>query len=94
MFRDSMPPDHGMLFVFQTEERQGFYMRNTRIPLDILFLDSSGTVVSIHQMYPFDESSTLSAAPARYAIELNQGAAAAAGVKAGDRLSIPPEALK
>lgn len=92
MKRDSMPDDHGMIFVFPNERERGFWMKNTRIPLDILFLDSSGKIVSIHQMIPYDERLTPSDFPARYAIELNKGAAESAGVKVGDRITIPPEA--
>jgi len=89
MRRDSMPSNHGMIFVFQQERPLTFWMKNTRIPLDILFLDATGRVVSIHQMKPYDESPTPSGGPCLYAIELNQGQADASGVKAGDRLAIP-----
>ena len=92
MNRRSMPADHGMIFVFPREERLSFYMKNTYVPLDIIYVDSEGDVVSIHQMQPLDVTSIPSRAPAKYAIELNQGAAARAGVKPGDRLAIPPEA--
>lgn len=92
MKRDSMEDDHGMIFVFGEEDNLSFWMSNTRIPLDILYIDSAGKIVSIHAMKPYDLSSTPSKGPAKYAIELNQGAAAASGVKAGDVLSIPPEA--
>lgn len=89
MHRDSMPSDHGMLFVFAEEQRQSFWMKNTRIPLDIIFVDASGKVVSIHQMKPYDLRSTRSDGPAKYAIEINQGRAKEAGVKPGDQLKIP-----
>ena len=92
MQRDSMPSDHGMIFVFHDEQPQGFWMKNTRIPLDILYLDSRGRIVSIHQLRPYDLKTVPSAAPAQFAIELNKGAAAAAGVKVGDVLEIPPGA--
>jgi uncharacterized membrane protein (UPF0127 family) len=92
MRRDSMPGDHGMIFVFAGEQRLGFYMKNTRIPLDIIFLNATGVVVSIKQMRPYDISTTYADAPAKYAIELNQGQAAAAGLKVGDQLSIPEAA--
>lgn len=92
MKRDSMPEDHGMIFVFPSERILSFWMKDTRIPLDIVFLNSSGRVVSIHQMKPYDESSTSSDAPARYAIELNKGQATAAGVKPGDVLDVPAAA--
>jgi hypothetical protein len=93
MRRDSMPADHGMIFVFPGEERLGFYMKNTRIPLDIIFLNADGVVVSIKQMRPYDVSTTYTDVPAKWAIELNQGQAASAGVKIGDRLTIPQSAL-
>jgi uncharacterized membrane protein (UPF0127 family) len=93
MKRDSMPDDHGMIFPMHREEMQGFWMKDTRIPLDILFLDNHGKVVSIHQMEAYDEKNTTSSDfPARYAIELNKGVAAKTGVKVGDVLDIPPPA--
>ena len=92
MRRDAMPADHGMIFVFAGEQRLGFFMKNTRIPLDIIFLNANGVVVSIKQMRPYDLSTTYADAPAKYAIELNQGQAAATGLKVGDELSIPEAA--
>ncbi len=92
MNRRSMPADHGMIFVFPREDRLSFYMKNTLIPLDIIYVDADGEVVSIHPMQPLDVTSIPARAPAKYAIELNQGAAARAGVKPGDRLTIPPDA--
>jgi uncharacterized membrane protein (UPF0127 family) len=92
MNRRSMPANHGMIFVFPREERLAFYMKNTYIPLDIIYVDADGEVVSIHPMQPLDVTSIPTRAPAKYAIELNQGAAARVGVKPGDRLTIPPDA--
>jgi uncharacterized membrane protein (UPF0127 family) len=92
MRRDSMPADRGMLFVFPTEESLGFYMKNTRIPLDIVYIDAVGQVVSIHTMKPYDLSTTRSAGPAKYAIEVNAGIAKASGVKVGDLITIPDDA--
>jgi uncharacterized membrane protein (UPF0127 family) len=93
MNRDSMPADHGMIFPFAREEPRGFWMKNTRIPLDILYLDSSGRVVSVHTMAPYDLRTTNSAGPAKYVIELNAGVAAKLGIKAGDKLEVPPSAV-
>ena len=89
MKRDSMPEDHGMIFVFPDEQMRSFWMKNTRFPLDILFLDSRGKVVSIHQMRAYDESNTSSDQPAQYAIELNKGQASASGVQVGEVLDLP-----
>ena len=92
MRRDSMPANWGMIFVFADADERTFYMKNTRIPLDIVFIDETGKVISIKQMQPYDLSLTPSDGPARWAIELNQGAAAAAGLKVGDNLKIPESA--
>jgi uncharacterized protein len=92
MYRKSMPGDHGMLFVFPSERPLSFWMRNTLIPLDILYLDRFGKVVSVSQMKPLDETGVPSGWPAKYAIELNEGTANTVGVKAGDVIRIPAEA--
>jgi uncharacterized protein len=89
MHRDSMPADHGMIFVFPDDRRLNFWMKNTLIPLDILYLDSAGVVLNIDQMAPKDTTTQHpSDGPARYAIELNQGTAAKVGVKPGDKVTI------
>jgi uncharacterized membrane protein (UPF0127 family) len=90
MRRDSMPADHGMLFVFGDERERGFWMKNTRIPLDIVYVDAAGKVVSVKQMKPYDLTTVHSDGPTQYAIELNKDAAEKAGVKAGMILELPP----
>jgi uncharacterized membrane protein (UPF0127 family) len=93
MNRDSLEADRGMLFVFPDEQPLAFWMKNTRIPLDIIYINSAGKVVSIKHGKPMQESPTIpSDAPAKYTIELNDGAAAAAGLKAGDPVDIPAAA--
>jgi uncharacterized membrane protein (UPF0127 family) len=89
MNRDSMPANHGMLFVFEDEIPREFWMKNTRIPLDILFIDGQGKVVASKSMKPYDLNTTTSDAPAKYAIELNKGAAESSGISVGDQLTIP-----
>src|SRR3954470_9178673 len=89
MQRDSMPKDHGMIFLFADEAERGFWMHNTRIPLDILYLNAAGRIVSIHRMEPYVEETTPSKGPAKYAIELNAGEAEAAGAKEGQLLELP-----
>src|SRR2546421_8067051 len=54
MERDSMPANHGMIFVFPRERMREFWMKNTRFPLDIIFLDAAGHIVSVAQMKPYD----------------------------------------
>lgn len=89
MERDSMPPDHGMIFVFPDVRNRAFWMHHTRFPLDVLFVDDRGKVVSCHTMKAYDEHSIFSDFPAKYVIELSAGVIAGSGVKAGDTLKIP-----
>ena len=57
MFRRSMRPDHGMLFDFQTPQPVAFWMKNTPLPLDMLFIDATGTIVQIAaDTVPFSET--------------------------------------
>jgi uncharacterized membrane protein (UPF0127 family) len=90
MNRDKMSADHGMIFVFPDEQDRSFWMKNTLIPLDIVFADAKGKVVSTHTMKPMDLTTTPSDGAAKYAIELNAGEDAGNGIKKGDTLMIPP----
>lgn len=92
MERDSMPADHGMLFVFKDEDVLNFWMKNTRFSLDIIYLDHNDKVVSIHQMQKYDLTDVSRDYPARFAIELNLGATNAAGIHVGDVVAIPKSA--
>ena len=94
MFRDSMPADRGMLFVFAKAYPWTFWMHNTRIPLDIIFLDPDQKVVDIQTRRAYDETSRAPRAPALYVIELNAGAAARLGLKVGDTVALPVKELK
>lgn len=85
MYRDSLAADNGMLFVFPEEEYQAFWMRNTRMPLDIIYIASSGTIVSIAEnARPYDETSLPSEGPAQFVLEIKGGLCAELGIKAGD----------
>ena len=92
MYRDSLAKDRGMLFTFAEPQLWTFWMKNTRIPLDIMYVRSDGTVVSIRQMRAYDLTAVPSAAPAKYAIELNNGVASTTGIHEGDKVQIPPDA--
>lgn len=92
MNRSSLPADRGMLFVFPREQDLSFWMKNTLIPLDIVYLDAGGRVVSIKQGRPLDLTGIPSDGPAQFVIELNAGASAAAGLKPGDRVDLPKAA--
>ena len=94
MGRESMGRDRGMLFVFSEERVLGFWMKNTLIPLDIIFVDSGLTVVDVQTMRPEHEIAPAplptytSAAPALYAIEVNEGVAAECGIEPGDAVEL------
>jgi hypothetical protein len=87
----SMPADKGMIFAFAEQQPLSFWMKNTHIPLDIIFLDKDGRVVAIQQGKPFDLTDLPSGKPAKYVIELNLNGAADAGLKVGDVVNVPSE---
>ena len=87
MWRRYMPEDDGMLFIFRNQEIQAFWMKNTYIPLDMVFADSTGKIVSIHaNAVPFSEATISSGTPAQYVVEVNGGFCARYGVKEGDKI--------
>ena len=94
MFRDSMPADHGMLFTFDEMQPRTFWMKNTKIPLDILYFDDQYKLVSMQQRVPpcrslgNDCPVYPSTGPARYVLELNAGTAEKLGTKTGDTLKV------
>lgn len=93
MFRERMDADDGMLFLFEQQEAQAFWMKNTKIPLDILYFDQSWTLVGWSLSTPpcslGDQCPSYpSQAPARYVLELNAGISERLGVKLGDKLEV------
>lgn len=86
MGRDSLPEDHGMLFVYPEQRTLSFWMRNTRIPLDIAFVDQRGAIVDIQTMEPQSEEMHRSREPAMYALEMTAGWFEEHGVEVGDRV--------
>ncbi len=91
MYRTALAEDRGMLFVYPDEEERSFWMKNTLIPLSIAFMDSEGRIVDIQDMKPLDDDPPhyVSAEPAQYALEVNQGFFEERGVKVGDRADLP-----
>jgi uncharacterized membrane protein (UPF0127 family) len=95
MFREHLDPDRGMLFVFPDLAPRAFWMKNTRIPLDILYFDGDAKFVSAMYAAPPCVSggnacpSYPSTAPARYVLELNAGIGRALDLKPGDALTLP-----
>ena len=83
MFRESLAPNHGMLFVFDDKGVHCMWMRNTLLPLSVAFLDDEGRIVNIEDMKPQTEDDHCARAPVRYALEMSQGWFAQRGVKPG-----------
>ena len=74
MFRESLGPDEGMLFVMPSVGPAAFYMRNTRIPLSIAYIAPNGTILEIHNLEPFEETPVQSRFPnIAYALEMKRG---------------------
>ena len=90
MFRRKLAPDAGMLFDFGTPTNVTMWMKNTLIPLDMLFLDAGGRIIDIHERAVPQSLDMISAnAPSRYVIELNGGTVERLGIKPGDRATSP-----
>jgi uncharacterized membrane protein (UPF0127 family) len=90
MFRRSLAADSGMLFDFKLPTSVTMWMKNTFIPLDMLFLDPSGRVIDIHERAVPQSTDIIAAkAPSRYVIELNGGTVSRLGIKSGDQVTLP-----
>lgn len=85
MKRDRLDADSGMIFVYESPTRGGFWMKDTYIPLSIAFIAEDGTIVDIQDMKPLDQSNHMPKSPYIYAVEANQGWFAQQGIKTGDR---------
>jgi uncharacterized membrane protein (UPF0127 family) len=92
MFRRSMEPDSGMLFVFDTDDFQRFWMKNTLIPLSIAYITRDSLITDILEMAPLDTTTPyLSSRAVRYALEMNSGWFQSRDIKPGDTVrGIPP----
>lgn len=87
MYRTTLPAAAGMLFDFEQDQEVAMWMRNTRIPLDMLFIDHTGRIVNIAQRaVPYSEETISSDGPVRAVLEVNSGTAARLGLKPGDRV--------
>ncbi|HYL89438.1 MAG TPA: DUF192 domain-containing protein [Burkholderiales bacterium] len=86
MHRPSMQSNAGMLFIFDDNQRECMWMKNTLIPLSVAFIDEHGTVINIEDMAPQTEDSHCALRASRYALEMNRGWFAARGIKPGSRI--------
>jgi uncharacterized membrane protein (UPF0127 family) len=87
MFRKSLAANGGMLFIYPGEQPVSFWMKNTLIPLDMLFVRADGSIAHIaHNAIPHDETPIDSGAAVKAVLEVNGGTANALGIKEGDRV--------
>lgn len=90
MYRDALGPMSGMLFIYPGPQDVNMWMHSTRIPLDMLFIDSGGTIVKIKERaVPYSNEVINSGAPVVAVLELNGGTASRLGIQAGDRVQLP-----
>ncbi|OPY28055.1 MAG: hypothetical protein A4E28_01735 [Methanocella sp. PtaU1.Bin125] len=89
MGRSSLPADAGMLFVFTDDGPRYFWMKDTLIPLDILFIDKDLEIIHIHEnATPLSEATIASSGHCRYVLEVNGGLCRSLGICAGDRVRL------
>ncbi|MGJ8667414.1 MAG: DUF192 domain-containing protein [Patiriisocius sp.] len=87
MYRKSLPQDSGMLFIFDNEQPRSFYMKNTEIELDILYIDANKKIVKIYRKAkPMDPTSLPSGVPVKYVLELGGAVSSSRGIVEGDRV--------
>jgi uncharacterized protein len=85
MYRRELPPDHGMLFIFPVDKVNSFWMKNTPIPLDMIFISRDRKIVGIvHETVPFSLDGRSVSVPSQYVLEINGGLSRRYGFKAGD----------
>lgn len=90
MYRESLPAAAGMLFLYDDPVLASFWMRNTLIPLDLIFIRPDGRIANIHaNAKPLDETPLRSTEPVTGILEINGGLAARLGIKAGDKVLHP-----
>jgi uncharacterized membrane protein (UPF0127 family) len=88
MYRKNLKDGEGMLFIFDKDDIQSFWMKNTYVPLSIAFISYNGRIIDIKDMYPNNTNSVKSSRSVRYALEAPQGWFLRAGVKEGDTVKI------
>jgi hypothetical protein len=88
MYRDTLAENQGMLFLFDNEEVRAFWMKNTILSLDMIFVNARNEIVTIHKYTtPYSEETYMSTKPAKYVLEVNAGYTDKRKVSVGDRIS-------
>lgn len=91
MFREHLPPSHGMLFLYQPVQRVSIWMKNTLLPLDIMFIDAQGRIARIeHNAVPLSTRPMSSGVAVRAVLEINGGMAESLHLAPGDRVIYTP----
>ena len=91
MFRDELDNEHGMLFIYPQEQKLSFWMKNTRIPLSIAFINSSEIIIQIEPMAPYSLTSHTSKAKVRFALEMEEGWFRKNGITVGSKVDFSSE---
>jgi uncharacterized membrane protein (UPF0127 family) len=92
MFREHLDPNEGMLFLYPVEKPVAFWMKNTPLPLDMIFIDGQGRIVNVAAMAkPFDTSPISSEGATKAVLEILGGSAGQLGIKAGDLVEWPAQ---
>jgi len=87
MYRDKMKMNQGMLFIFPTQEYQAFWMHNTQLPLDMIFVNKNSEIVTIHKdTTPFSDQTYPSTKPALYVVEVNAGYCDMNNISVGNKI--------
>lgn len=86
MFRERLGENAGMIFLYPVPEPTAMWMKNTRIPLSVAFIDRSGRILNIEDMIPYSEDAHRSRGEAAFALEVNRGWFGKRGIRAGDRV--------
>ena len=93
MFRDKLDNDHGMLFIYPQEKSLSFWMKNTKIPLSIAFINSEEIITQIDSMTPYSLRSHTSKENVKYALEMEQGWFKKNGIRVGSKVGLSPEIM-
>lgn len=92
MFREHLDPNEGMLFLYPVEKPVAFWMKNTPLPLDMIFIDGQGRIVNVAAMAkPFDTTPISSVGAAKAVFEILGGSAGQLGIKPGDLVEWPAQ---
>ncbi|RKX79480.1 MAG: DUF192 domain-containing protein [Spirochaetes bacterium] len=89
MYRKNLPENHGMLFVFDRDQKLSFWMKHTPLPLSIAFISKDGTIKEIYDMDPYSERIVESIYSVRYALEVMQGTFERLQIEVGDKITFP-----